>query len=213
MKKLLVGVMTLITSVFLLLPTVVMAEEAEELKGNATSIQQACAEEGIAFDHKDYKNNQEGKVNIYLFRGNGCSHCYEFLEYLESIIDEYGKYFNVVTYEVWNDQDNASLMEAVASKMDEEAGGVPFIVIGEQVFSGYSSDMNEEIESLIKEEYEKETKYDVLKELGVDTTVSNKKVKNAVAEKSSTSDIVVLVVALVIIGGIVTLVVMARKQN
>lgn len=210
MKKLFVKLMTIITAVFMILPITVMAEE--ELKGNAMSIQEACAEEAIAFDHNDYKNNQEGKVNIYLFRGNGCSHCHEFLEYLESIIDDYGKYFNVITYEVWSNGDNGTLMEKAAEKLGKEVTGVPFIIIGEQTFSGYASSMNEQIESLIKEEYEKEDRYDVMKELGVDTTVSNSKVENN-AKDSSTSDIIILVISVLIIGGVVILVVMARKQN
>ncbi len=212
MKKILLSLFTVAVASLLFLPTIVMAEE-DTIKGNATSIQEACAEENIAFDHSDYKNNEEGKVNLYLFRGQGCSHCHEFLEYLESIIDEYGKYINVITYEVWNDTENSSLMEKVASKLGEEASGVPFIIIGEKTFPGYSSSMNEEIQNTIKEEYEKEEKYDVMKELGVDTSVSNKKVDNKASSGISTSDIIVIVVAIIIIGGIVLLVVTARKEN
>lgn len=213
MKNLFVKVVTIVIAIFMLLPVTVMAEEEEKaLKGNATSIQQACVEEEIAFDHKDYKNNQEGKVNIYLFRGNGCSHCHEFLQFLESIIDDYGKYFNVITYEVWNDADNGALMEEVAKKFEEEASGVPYIVIGEKTFSGYSSTMNEEIIDLLKEEYEKEEKYDVMKELKVDTTVSNEKIENTI-KSSSSSDVIVLIIGIVVIGGIILFAVMARKQN
>lgn len=211
MRNLFMKLATVITAILMFLPITVMAEE-EELKGNAMSIQEACAEEEIAFDHDDYKNNQDGKVNIYLFRGNGCSHCHEFLTYLESIIDDYGKYFNVITYEVWSNGDNGTLMEKVAEKLGTEVSGVPFIIIGDQTFSGYASSMNEQIISLIKEEYEKEDRYDVMKELGVDTTVSNKKIENN-AKDSSTSDIIILVVGILIIGGVAGLVVMARKQN
>jgi len=200
--------MTVVIMGMMLLPITVMAED--ELKGNATTIQQACAEEQIAFDH-DYKSNQEGKVNIYLFRGNGCSHCHEFLEYLESIISEYGKYINVVTFEVWEDSTNSALMEKVAEKFEEDASGVPYIVIGEKTFSGYSSSMNEEIESLIKKEYDKEDRYDVMKELGASIEYSAEEVENT-KEKSS-SDLVVLIIGLVVIGGVTLFVVMARKQN
>jgi len=204
-----VGVLALFT---MLMPISVMAEEekSEDIQSSPTSIQEACAEEEIAFEH-DYKNNQKNKVNVYMFRGNGCSHCHEFLEYLSSIIDNYGKYINVVTYEVWENQDNAALMEKVAEKFEEEASGVPYIVIGEKTFSGYSSSMNEEIIDLIKEEYEKEERYDVMKELDVDTTVSEEKVKNNA--ESSVSDVVVLVIGLVVIGGVVAFAIMARKQN
>ena len=201
--------MMIVITIMMILPISVMAED-EKLKGNATTIQQACAEEQIAFDH-DYKSNQEGKVNIYLFRGNGCSHCHEFLQYLESIIDQYGKYINVVTFEVWGDNTNSDLLEKVAEKFGDDASGVPYIVIGEKTFSGYSSEMNEEIELLIKEEYEKEDRYDVMEELGASIDFSTEEVDNTV-EKSS-SDIIILVVGLIVIGGITFFVVMARKQN
>lgn len=201
--------MMIVITIMMILPVSVMAED-EKLKGNATTIQQACAEEQIAFDH-DYKSNQEGKVNIYLFRGNGCSHCHEFLQYLESIIDQYGKYINVVTFEVWGDNTNSDLLEKVAEKFGDDASGVPYIVIGEKTFSGYSSEMNEEIELLIKDEYEKEDRYDVMEELGASIDFSTEEVDNTV-EKSS-SDIIILVVGLIVIGGITFFVVMARKQN
>jgi len=205
-----VGVLALFT---MLMPISVMAEEekSEDIQSSPTSIQEACAEEEIAFEH-DYKNNQKNKVNVYMFRGNGCSHCHEFLEYLSSIIDNYGKYINVVTYEVWENQDNAALMEKVAEKFEEEASGVPYIVIGEKTFSGYSSSMNEEIQNLIKEEYKKEDRYDVMKELGVDITVSNDNVENK-ANKTSSSDLIISIVSIVIIGGAIAFVVIARKQN
>ena len=103
-------------------------------------------------------------------------------------------------------------MEKAAEKLGTEVTGVPFIIIGKQTFPGYASSMNEQIESLIKEEYEKEDRYDVMKELGVDTTVSNSVVENN-AKDSSTSDIIILVISVLIIGGVVVLVVMARKQN
>lgn len=209
MKRLWKSVMMIVITIMMILPISVMAED-EKLKGNATTIQQACAEEQIAFDH-DYKSNQEGKVNIYLFRGNGCSHCHEFLQYLESIIDQYGKYINVVTFEVWGDNTNSDLLEKVAEKFGDDASGVPYIVIGEKTFSGYSSEMNEEIELLIKEEYEKEDRYDVMEELGASIDFSTEEVDNTV-EKSS-SDIIILVVGLIVIGGITFFVVMARKQN
>ncbi len=210
MKKIWIRLMSIVTLFAMLMPISVMAEE-ESISSSPTSIQEACAEEEIAFDH-DYKNNQENKVNVYLFRGNGCSHCHEFLEYLSSIIDEYGKYMNIVTYEVWENQDNGALMEKVADKFEEEASGVPYIVIGEKTFSGYSASMNEEIQNLIKSEYEKEDRYDVMKELGVDTTVSDVKVDNK-ANKTSSSDLIILIVSIVIIGGAITFVVIARKQN
>ena len=51
--------------------------------------------------------------------------------------------------------------------------GVPYIVIGSQVFDGYYSGYDEDIKEAIKNEYAKDTKYDVLKEMNKDVTDSS----------------------------------------
>ena len=38
---------------------------------------------------------QNDKINLYFFWGDGCPHCEELFSFLESIQNEYGKYFNV----------------------------------------------------------------------------------------------------------------------
>src|SRR5574344_610722 len=85
----------------------------------ATDLKEACTEEGITFNHDDFAN-VSGKANIYIFRGNGCPHCQELLTYLESIVDTEGSKFNVETFEVWNNEANADLMEKVAKAYGEE---------------------------------------------------------------------------------------------
>lgn len=130
----------------------------------STGLQGACQEEQIAFNHPDYKESEE-KANIYLFRGSGCSHCYEFLTYLEAITEEYGKYFNVISFEVWdkvNHPNNQKLLERVAKKLGDDAGGVPYIVIGKHSWAGYSESLNEEIYQAIQEEYENKNKNDIV---------------------------------------------------
>ena len=74
----------------------------------------------------------DGKVVIYLFRGQGCPHCTDAENWIESIKKEYGYMFIVKNYEVWYDADNAELMEKVAESRDEEVMGVPYIVIGDK---------------------------------------------------------------------------------
>lgn len=53
-------------------------------------------------------------------------------------VEEYGKYFNLVSYEIFNDSNNSKLFEQVSKFMDGEAAtGVPYIVIGDTVFGGF----------------------------------------------------------------------------
>jgi glutaredoxin len=100
-----------------------------------------------------------------VFRGSTCSYCLKAIAYFSSIVGEYGKYFNLVTYEVWNNSDNDGLMNKVADLLAENVTGVPYIVIGNKSFKGYSETMNADIEAQIKKEYESKNRYDVLTEL------------------------------------------------
>ncbi len=161
MKKHLVLVMILLGLVFV--PFSVKADKKEystlDLKG-------ALAEEEIEPEFKNYKPNSDA-ITIYLFRGNGCGYCRAFLSFLNSIADEYGKYFVLESYEVWNDQNNSELMGEVSEYLDNPAGGVPYIVIGEQVFAGYAEEYDEGIKTAITELYntKKSKRYDVMDEM------------------------------------------------
>ena len=85
------------------------------------------------------------KINVYIFRGSGCSHCYDALNFLFGLNGEYDDYINVVTYEVWYNSNNSTLAKAVASKLGDEMGGVPYIVVGEKSFAGFGSSTGTEI--------------------------------------------------------------------
>lgn len=144
------------------------------------------------------------KINIYFFKGNGCPHCEEAEEFFNSIQKEYGKYYNLVDYETWYDSDNADLMQKVASKLDEEADGVPYIIIGKKTWNGYSSSYNDEITSTIKKEYNKSSKdrYDVIEEV-------NGKGK----QENLAGDMVAILIIILVVGGIVYGIIMARKKS
>lgn len=129
------------------------------------------------------------KVNVYLFRGEGCPHCEEMLEFFDSIEEEFGQYYTMNTYEVWYNQDNAELMQDVADKLGVSVTGVPFLVIGDQTWNGYASSYDAEIEAKILSEYNSDSRYDVM-------TAEEPKANNVAA--------VLIVVAVVgVIGGIV----------
>lgn len=158
MKKKIILISMLAT---LLLP---LTTFAKELKYESENFKETLKSENIEQKFKDYKEN-DSQVTIYMFRGTGCTYCRNFLEYLNSIAEEYGKYFKLVSYEVWTNSNNASLYSEVAKFLDKEAKGVPFIVIGDQVFEGYSEDYNERIIKTIKDEYAAKDKYDIMEVL------------------------------------------------
>jgi len=119
----------------------------------------------FASDSSNYKETDDQAI-VYMFRGQGCSFCRAFLTYMNSISKEYGKYFKMVSFEVWNDSKNAELFEKVAKVTGEEAGGVPYIIIGEKVFGGYAESYNEDIKKAIMAQYENPS-YDVMQKAGV----------------------------------------------
>lgn len=161
-----------------LLPGSVMAAE----KYNTLDFEGALADEELEKEFKEHKPNSDA-ITIYLFRGKGCGYCRAFLSFMNSITDEYGKYFKMESYEVWNDQANSTLLGQVSEYMGESAGGVPYIIIGDKVFPGYAEQYNEGIKEAIKTLYDtkKSKRYDVFeamkknpKKSGSNGTTDNK---------------------------------------
>ena len=159
MKKTL---LILVMALCLMLPLTTKAEV------QTLNLKDALKEEEIALDKAfdDYKENDD-QATIYLFRGNGCGYCRAFLTFLNSIVGEYGKYFKVISYEVWYNEDNAKLMQEVGKYLGQPAEGVPYIVIGDKVFAGYASSWDDQIKEAIKTLYEtkKGDRYDVMVEM------------------------------------------------
>ena len=133
---------------------------------NKLDFREALKDEEIEEKFTNYKPNDDA-ITIYLFRGKGCGFCRAYLEFMNSITDEYGKYFKMETYEVWNDVNNNTLMNQVSTYMGEAASGVPYIVIGDQVFAGYNETYSEAIKDAIETLYntKKNKRYDVFKEM------------------------------------------------
>lgn len=161
MKKKFIIFIFLLTMMF---PIFANAESTDANGYKTTNLEEALTQEEIKHDLSKYKETDD-QVTIYLFRGHGCGYCQAFLTFLNSIVDDYGKYFKLVSYEVWNDANNSKLLQKVANFTGEAAGGVPYIIIGEKVFPGYVSDWDDDIKEAIKTEYEKDKKYDVMQEM------------------------------------------------
>ncbi|MBR1376291.1 MAG: hypothetical protein IJ565_00545 [Bacilli bacterium] len=152
-----------------IVPLTVNAENGTPV---AETLEEAMTQEGIEYDHSDYKQSND-KPTIYLFRGHGCSHCYELLTFFDEIVDDYGKYFNFKAYEVWYDADNSNLMQEVASVFGEAADGVPYLVIGDQTFLGYNPTTDDtKIKKALENYYNSKDKYDVMDHLGETTNTS-----------------------------------------
>lgn len=100
-------------------------------------------------------NAANDKVDIYLFRGEGCSHCAQLEPYLIYLRDEtYKGKINLHEYEIWYNEENAALAKKFLEAYGEEDNGVPMTFIGAQYISGYSDGMQQNFHAAINFELE-----------------------------------------------------------
>lgn len=110
-------------------------------------------------------------VNIYLFHSQDCSHCKAEIKWLEEIKENYDN-VTVQEYEVTRNSDNASLESKVKKQFNTTTPIVPFTVIGEKYFIGFSDDTKSGITKMI-DKYSNEEHRDVVDEVinGIDNGI------------------------------------------
>lgn len=82
---------------------------------------------------------EENLVNLYLFYSNTCPHCEAEMELLEDLQKDYDN-LRVYKYEI-SEEDNSLLLSKVSEIFDVNVTGVPFTIIGEKTFFGYSEEI------------------------------------------------------------------------
>ena len=145
------------------------------------------------FNAKDYSES-DNKVNVYIFRGKTCWHCLDEVSWLAENYNKYAEYINVHTYEVWNDTTNSKLMNLVAKHLGKKASGVPFTVIGDQIFSGFSEEMGTAIIEAAKQQKNNEDRYDIKNVINLEDV--------STGEKKSDATMIILILV-VLAGGII----------
>ncbi len=161
MKKFLIIVLA---TILMVLPVSAKAINLEDY--NTLNLEEVLTAEQIEPEFEKYEENDK-QVVIYLFRGQGCTFCRGFITFLNEIYEEEGDKFKVVSFETWNDNVNDSLLVETAEFMgvaQPEKTGVPFIVIGDQYFPGFTEEAyGDDVIEAINEEYEKDVddRYDV----------------------------------------------------
>ncbi|MGI5826425.1 MAG: hypothetical protein ACOX50_03365 [Patescibacteria group bacterium] len=81
----------------------------------------------------------EEKVDLYFFEANGCLHCKEEKEFLDTLQDKYPR-LQIHEYEVTGSRENVELLKKVGERLNVNISGVPFTVIGDHHFAGYLND-------------------------------------------------------------------------
>ena len=164
--------------------------------------------EEIDLKYTSYKETDD-QVTIYLFRGQGCSYCRGFLNFLNDNAEDLGKYFKVVSYEVWKDTNNAKLLTEVSEYLEQPADGVPYIVIGDQVFAGFTeSAYGEKVKEAITTLYktDKSERYDVFEQMEKNPKNTNQKESDK-KEKSSSNIAAILLNLLFVTVGTISIIV------
>ena len=89
------------------------------------------------------------KVNLYLFHSETCMHCQAEIEYLNKLKEEYDN-LKIHLYEVDSHKDNAKTMIKVKEKLGIDSPNVPFTVISNYYYIGFSDSIGEGIKELFK---------------------------------------------------------------
>lgn len=83
------------------------------------------------------------ELNIYLFYGDKCPHCAELEKFLEQYLDD-NKNVILNKYEVWSNKENQEKYKKVQKILNDYSNGVPYLIIGNNVITGYDSEITPE---------------------------------------------------------------------
>ncbi len=123
---------------------------------------------------------EEDIITMYVFKGDGCPHCAAELKYLDTIKDNY-KNLKIVEYEVWYNEENASLLEDVEKTFLIKRSGVPTTVIGNSIIQGFGDSTENKLIRAI-EFYEENDYEDVVSKIKDGTYKDDKEIKEQVKE-------------------------------
>lgn len=87
--------------------------------------------------------SKEKELNIYLFYGDKCPHCAELEKFLEQYLDD-NKNVILNKYEVWSNKENQEKYKEVQKILNDYSNGVPYLIIGNNVITGYDSEITPE---------------------------------------------------------------------
>lgn len=116
------------------------------------------------------------KVNLYLFHSETCMHCQAEIEYLNTLKEEYDN-LKIHLYEVDSHKDNLQKMIKVKDKLGIDSPNVPFTVIGNYYYIGFSDGIGDGIKELV-EKFSNEKETNMVKPILEDKEVPDLKMIN-----------------------------------
>ena len=158
----------------------------------------------------------EESVTIYMFKGKTCIHCEQALEYISEHMDEIPKNVKIMTYEVTDSNDNATLMNTMADKLGVDKSdnfGTPFFVVGDKYNVGYRPGDFEELFEIAKNYLENGEYIDKVQEEIKEENLEVKAVslEDLLGGPSPVVTIIVYSIFGVVVLGFIALMVFSRK--
>ena len=127
------------------------------------------------------------EITLYFFHGDGCPHCAEEENYLQTL--NYNE-LKIVRYEVWYNEENAALLEQVENAFEINRSGVPTTVIGDTVIKGYGDSTGPRIKRAI--EFYLENDYvDEIQKIKDGTFVKKEKKDDEFTKKEDSKDLLI----------------------
>ncbi|MCA9486124.1 MAG: cytochrome c biogenesis protein [Nanoarchaeota archaeon] len=100
------------------------------------------------------QTTDDNTIPLYIFYGQGCSHCEKALEFLQTEKELYPNLL-ISKHEVYFNATERELLENLSKAYGKELGGVPTIFINDEVIIGFSDSIAKTIDKKIKDCSEK----------------------------------------------------------
>ena len=93
-------------------------------------------------------DDSPARVELVLFYGEGCPYCAKERAFLVGL-QERQPLLDVIAYEVWHDEENRRLFQQTAAAFGVDARSVPTTFLGETVWIGFDSSVQQQIEEAV----------------------------------------------------------------
>ncbi len=100
--------------------------------------------------HAPPGREQDGRIEVYLFWGEGCSHCEEEKRFLSALSRDH-RDLDIREFEVLQNEQNLKLLVDLMHAHARQTSGVPITFINDRVFEGFSKQIQGEMERAIEE--------------------------------------------------------------
>lgn len=85
------------------------------------------------------QNTESYKAELHFFWGEGCPHCENQKPFLTKMDEKYPE-LKINMYEIYKNTENKKLMDEMNTKLNADARGVPFTVVGDNYTIGWGGD-------------------------------------------------------------------------